>query len=211
MTKTVSIIGSKSANITSIRNAFSYIGVDSIVTANQETIANSTHIILPGVGAFDACVDDLNNLSLIPALKYAVLKKSTPILGICVGMQVLFEGSKEGLSNGLGLLKGKCTSLKPNFDEMHKVPHTGFAEVHFSKNSRLNKGLRTREYFYFNHSYCVLEIRETAIVDWVRHTENFVASFQWRNIFGIQFHPEKSQLAGLKVLSNFIHDNGTVP
>ena len=111
MTKTVSIIGSKSANITSIRNAFSYLGIDSIVTTNQETIANSTHIILPGVGAFDACVNDLNNLSLVPALKYSVVEKSTPILGICVGMQVLFEGSKEGSRNGLGLLKGKCTIL----------------------------------------------------------------------------------------------------
>ena len=210
MTKTVSIIGSKSANITSIRNAFSYLGIDSIVTTSEEIIANSTHIILPGVGAFDACIDDLNNLSLVPALKNAVLEKSTPILGICVGMQVLFEGSKEGSRNGLGLLKGKCTSLKPNFDQMYKVPHTGFAEVHFSKNSRLNKGLRPKEYFYFNHSYGVLKIQETKIVDWVRHTENFVASFQWRNIFGIQFHPEKSQLAGLKVLSNFVNDDSKI-
>ena len=210
MTKTVTIIGSKSANITSIRNAFSYLGISSTVTTSQDAIANSTHIVLPGVGAFDTCVDDLNNFSLVSGLKYAVLEKSIPILGICVGMQVLFDGSSEGSRNGLGLLRGNCTSLKPNYDEMYKVPHTGFAEVHFSKNSRLNKGLRQKEYFYFNHSFGVLEVQETAIVDWVQHTENFVASFQWRNIFGIQFHPEKSQLAGLKILSNFIHDNGIV-
>lgn len=211
MTKTVTIIGTKSANIASIKNAFSQLGIETVVTTNQETIISSKHIVLPGVGAFDTCVGNLNNLSLIQPLKCAVIERSIPTLGICVGMQVLFEGSEEGSLNGLGLLKGSCTSLKPDLDTMHRVPHTGFAEVNFSEKSRLNKGLRKKEYFYFNHSYGVSKIHESPIIDWVQHAENFVASFQWRNIYGIQFHPEKSQLAGLKVLSNFVYNNGISP
>ena len=204
MTYNITIIDTKSANLVSVKNAFEYIGYDVNLSNDPEVIRNSSHLVLPGVGAFDACIEAIDHAGLRDIITTLAIKENMPILGICVGMQVLFEGSEEGTAEGLGFLKGKCNALKPNINAMHKVPHNGFAEVKFAPDTARMHGLRETEAFYFNHSYGITGIDESAKVDWAQHTESIVASFQLKNIFGIQFHPEKSQLTGLKVLSNFV-------
>lgn len=206
MTPNITIIDTKSANLVSVKNAFEYIGFNVAISKDADIISNSSHLVLPGVGSFDACIKAIDEANLRQCIKGLAVNEKKPIMGICVGMQAMFEGSKEGSASGLGLLQGQCVSLKPNINQMHKVPHNGFADVHFSKDSKLNNGLRDVEAFYFNHSYGILNIDEPAEIDWVEHTQDIVASFQWKNIFGIQFHPEKSQRTGLKILYNFIHE-----
>jgi glutamine amidotransferase len=208
VTHNITIIDTKSANLVSVKNAFEYIGHTVTVSKDPEIILKSSHLVLPGVGAFDACLEAIDGAGLRDTIITLAINEYMPILGICVGMQVLFEGSEEGTSKGLGLLKGKCVALQPNLIASHKVPHNGFAEVKFSPSTVLKKGLRETEAFYFNHSYGISYIHESAEVDLVQHTQSIVASFQLNNIFGIQFHPEKSQRIGLKVLSNFVRFSG---
>jgi imidazole glycerol-phosphate synthase subunit HisH len=207
MNPKIKIINTRAANLVSVKNAFNYIGFDVDVTTDPEALNDSTHLVLPGVGSFDSCLDAIDAANLRETIKTLVLKKKTPIIGICVGMQALFESSEEGSSLGLGFLKGRCVSLKPAINGMYKVPHNGFTNVRFSPKSCLNLGLQDSEAFYFNHSYGILELGKPAVVDWTKHTQNIVASFQWQQIFGVQFHPEKSQRTGLKVLSNFINNS----
>lgn len=209
VTAKITIINTKAANLVSVKNAFKYIGFDVAVTADHQVLNSSSHLVLPGVGSFDSCLAAIDEAGLRSIIRTLVINKGVPIIGICVGMQALFEGSEEGSSLGLGILKGQCVSLKPTIDGLHKVPHNGFANVQFSQNGHLSQGLRSSEAFYFNHSYGILDLKEPAIVDWANHTQKIVASFQWQKIFGVQFHPEKSQLTGLKVLSNFINSSLT--
>ncbi|CAI8418480.1 MAG: Imidazole glycerol phosphate synthase subunit HisH [SAR116 cluster bacterium MED-G04] len=204
MTDTTTIIDTRSANIVSVWNALSSIGIDAVITNDHAEIANSARIILPGVGAFDTCVQALEDADLAGLISDCVLGRGIPLLGICVGMQVLFEGSEEGSGNGLGFLPGHCKRLRPDPVAMKKVPHNGFAEVRIADTNPLKAGLRDKEYFYFNHSYGIFDATDGMKPDWVSHTDEVIASFQYNTIFGMQYHPEKSQLAGLKVLSNFV-------
>jgi len=207
VTLNIIIIDSQSANISSVKNALHFLGFEAKVSRDRGEIEQSSHVILPGVGSFDTCVRALDDANLRDVIIEKACQKKTPFLGICVGMQVLFNKSYEGSLPGLGIIEGSCVQLEIGQGGEFKVPHNGFGEVIFSKASILNDGLRTKEYFYFNHSYAVHNIKETKIIDFAKHSRSFVASFQHENIFGVQFHPEKSQKAGLKLLSNFINFN----
>lgn len=207
MTRKIIIIDSQSANISSVKNALHFLGFEAKVSKDCREIEQSSHMILPGVGTFDTCIKALDDANLRNVIIEKIGRKKTPFLGICVGMQVLFDKSDEGSLLGLGIINGSCVELKIGQGRVFKVPHNGFAEVIFSEASILNHGLRTKEYFYFNHSYAVHSIKETKIIDLANHSSSFVASFQYRNIFGVQFHPEKSQKAGLKLLTNFLNFN----
>ena len=207
VTLNITIIDTQSANISSLRNALSVLGFDTNVSKDPGEIEKSSHIILPGVGAFDTCVRAVDDANLRNVILEQTIEQKTPFLGICVGMQLLFEGSEEGRSPGLGIIEGNCVGLETDSNKKFKVPHNGFAEVSFSAKTILNQGLRAKEYFYFNHSYAAQNIKKTDAVDYSNHSKKFVSSFQYGNIFGVQFHPEKSQKAGLKLLSNFINLN----
>lgn len=190
-------------NIKSIYSAFKYLGVDDIMISNQShDILSADKLILPGVGSFKKAIKNIKALYIDEYLEEAIQVKKKPILGICLGMQLMGESSNEGdFTTGLGFIPGKVTLL--NIGNILKVPHVGFDQVEFSASSRLSKGLPNLSDFYFIHSYkmnCDEDINQ-ALCD---YGGSFIASYEKDNIAGVQFHPELSQKNGLKLLQNFM-------
>ena len=170
-----------------------------VITSDQEVIKTSDKLVFPGVGAIKDCMDAFSN-----DLKETVLEevKKKPTLAICVGMQMLLESSEEnGGVEGLGLLNGKVCKIQPNKDI--KVPHMGWNQVTYLKEHFLLENITDSSYFYFVHSYCCLSSKD-ALTETI-HGEKFVSSFAKDNIFAVQFHPEKSQSAGLQLYKNFLN------
>ena len=170
-----------------------------VITSDQEVIKTSDKLVFPGVGAIKDCMEAFSN-----DLKETVLEevKKKPTLAICVGMQMLLESSEEnGGVEGLGLLNGKVCKIQPNKDI--KVPHMGWNQVNYLKEHFLLRDIKDSSYFYFVHSYCCLSSKD-ALTETI-HGEKFVSSFAKDNIFAVQFHPEKSQSAGLQLYKNFLN------
>ena len=170
-----------------------------VITSDQEVIKTSDKLVFPGVGAIKDCMEAFSN-----DLKETVLEevKKKPTLAICVGMQMLLESSEEnGGVEGLGLLNGKVCKIQPNKDI--KVPHMGWNQVNYLKEHFLLENITDSSYFYFVHSYCCLSSKD-ALTETI-HGEKFVSSFAKDNIFAVQFHPEKSQSAGLQLYKNFLN------
>lgn len=170
-----------------------------VITSDQSVIKTSDKLVFPGVGAIKDCMDAFSN-----DLKETVLEevKKKPTLAICVGMQMLLESSEEnGGVEGLGLLNGKVCKIQPNKDI--KVPHMGWNQVNYLKEHFLLENITDSSYFYFVHSYCCLSSKD-ALTETI-HGEKFVSSFAKDNIFAVQFHPEKSQSAGLQLYKNFLN------
>lgn len=184
-------------NLRSVQKAFNKLGYDAIITGDKAVIGSASHVVLPGVGAFADAIN-LLRISGLDKIIIAEAKKGKPILGICLGMQLLFESSSEsGFHEGLGLIKGKITRF--NIDL--KVPQVGWNSVKVAKPSKILKNV-DGEYFYFVHSFCAAEINEDTcgITD---YSVEFTSAVEKNNIFGVQFHPEKSGESGLKILKNF--------
>mgnify|MGYP000008006716 FL=1 len=170
-----------------------------VITSDQSVIKTSDKLVFPGVGAIKDCMEAFSN-----DLKETVLEevKKKPTLAICVGMQMLLESSEEnGGVEGLGLLNGKVCKIQPNKDI--KVPHMGWNQVNYLKEHFLLENITDSSYFYFVHSYCCLSSKD-ALTETI-HGEKFVSSFAKDNIFAVQFHPEKSQSAGLQLYKNFLN------
>lgn len=200
----LAIIDYKMGNIYSIQSALSYLGVDSILTDSEDDILNADFIVLPGVGSFKKAMNYLNTSGLTNVLKIAALEKKIPFLGICLGMQLLGKSSPEdGLSTGLGLVDGVVERFIYS-DNNIKIPHVGFATVDLDTESNLFKGLGKSSDFYFTHSYRMQSENAGQIIGECEHGEKFVAAIHKENIYGTQFHPEKSQSNGLIVLKNFL-------
>lgn len=200
----IAIIDYGMGNLRSIEKALSACGVDFFVSNEKERLKSASHIILPGVGFFKEGMNNLRELGLIEFLREEVLEKKKPILGICLGMQLLFETSEEGgLVEGLGFIKGNVKRF--SFKTNHlKVPHVGWNAVFgedFSK-IKIFKDIKENSNFYFVHSYHAVP-EEEVIFSFTDHGYNFVSAIQKDNIYGTQFHPEKSQENGLKILKNF--------
>ena len=191
-------------NMRSLTAALEFLGVQYVVTADSNQLAASTHIILPGVGAFDAAVSQLRTLGLEDVLRSFVQKENRPILGVCLGMQMLFAGSEEGSLPGLGFVDGKATKLEASHTKSTKVPHVGFSTVHGYSDEGLFRGLGPTADFYFTHSYAIPGMHGVANIAECQHTSPFVAGFQVGLLCGVQFHPEKSQATGLALLRNFL-------
>lgn len=191
-------------NIRSLASALTYLGVKHAITAKPGALETATHIILPGVGAFDAAMQMISQLSLAEAIRRYAFEKKLPLLGICLGMQLLFEGSEEGVLPGLALMPGRFAKLTANPQSHQKVPHVGFARVHGYREVGLFKGLGAQAHFYFTHSYALPRLDGGSNVAVCDHAQPFVSAFQKGNICGVQFHPEKSQSSGLRLVSNFI-------
>jgi imidazole glycerol-phosphate synthase subunit HisH len=199
----VGIINYGMGNIQSIQNILLYLGIKSEVISRPEKIEKKTHIILPGVGSFKSAMRNLEKMKLVNPIKDYASKKNKKLLGICLGMQLLGKSSEESKTiKGLGLvdLKFKLFTNQKSI----KIPHIGFNEI-FIKKDKYNffLDIKNNSDFYFNHSYRVAryEKLETEIV--CNYGGKFLAAFQKKNIFGTQFHPEKSQSNGLKLLINF--------
>ncbi len=192
------------SNIRSLTSALTYLGVSHVVTANPAAIESATHVILPGVGAFDIAMQMVAKLSLLEPLQRYAVEKKLPLLGVCLGMQLLFEGSEEGCLPGLALMPGRFLRLTSNPHSHQKVPHVGFSSVYGYQETGLFKGLGQKSDFYFTHSYALPTLDQDCNIAICDHTQPFVAAFQNENICGVQFHPEKSQSTGLRLISNFL-------
>ena len=190
-------------NIRSIVNALEYLGIPSYVTSSPKEILQSEKLILPGVGSYFAAMQNLQKMNLIESLNEVALIKKRPVLGICLGMQLLAEsGIEDGEVKGLGWIPGHIKRFKFE-NPSHRIPHTGFNSVQFgSKNSQLYTSLENNSDFYFVHSYH-MECDSEYVSGFTEYHGRFVASVEKNNIYGTQFHPEKSQSNGLMMLRNF--------
>jgi len=204
----ITIVDYGMGNLGSIENMLKKIGVETIITSDKEHIQNATKIILPGVGSFDKAMTNLEELSLIEIIKNKVLESKTPILGICLGMQLLTKGSEEGELNGLGLIDAYSKKFDFSLLECSSpIPHMGWNHVHLKKESKLLKNnIEKQNRFYFVHSYAVSCNNKEDILTTTHYEYEFVSSFEKNNIIGCQFHPEKSHKFGMKLLKNFVEN-----
>lgn len=195
----ISIVDFGMGNISSVLNAFQYWKQDVKVICTPQEIEASTKLVLPGVGSFREAMESLKKRDLIDALNAAVLIEKIPILGICLGMQIMAcEGEEDGGSEGLGWVEGKVVSLKqPNMPTTLSIPHVGFNSV-----SNLDNTVQ-RDY-YFCHSYKLISNSSDFQFEFCEYGQKFIAALKNRNIWATQFHPEKSQSNGLLLLKNFI-------
>ena len=188
-------------NLKSIYNMFKKIGIDAIITSDIETIKQANKYVLSGVGAFDHGIISLKGASFFNVLEEEVLVKKKPILGICLGMQLLTNSSEEGLEKGLGWIDAETKKFNLKNKSL-VVPHMGWNIVNPSKVSNLFKNLEKGR-FYFVHSYHVVCQNDENILATANYGETFTCSIYRDNIFGVQFHPEKSHKFGMQLLKNF--------
>jgi imidazole glycerol-phosphate synthase subunit HisH len=202
----IAVVDYGSGNIHSIGSALYMVGADVVVTKKPEDLQAASHIVLPGVGAFGVCAANLRASGVEECLAEEVLEKGKPFYGICVGMQVLArEGHEFGVHKGLGWLNGIVKRFEVDQRE-HKIPHVGWNEVLLEKETPLFNGIIPKDKtFYFTHSYHFVADDADLIAANCEYGETFPAALQRDNIFATQFHPEKSQENGLKVLENFLN------
>ena len=200
----VGIINYGLGNISAFKYAFKKLNCEVNVISNPDDINLCSHLILPGVGAFDYAIELLKSSMMLEVINKNVLSDKKPILGVCVGMQIFFEKSEEGNKSGLGWIKGNVKKLKSSTKNTIKLPHMGWNSLeNINKKNKLCLNLEHDE-FYFLHSYhCVPEDKNLIISNTV-YGESFCSSIQFENIIGCQFHPEKSHDAGLGIFSNFL-------
>lgn len=197
----IAIIDYDAGNIKSVEKAIQFLGGEVIVTRDAEEILKATHVILPGVGSFGDAIRKLEEYNLIPVIRQVVANK-TPFLGICLGLQLLFESSDESPGvDGLGLLKGKIKRI-PDGNNL-KIPHIGWNVLTYPIKGRLYHGIEENSYVYFVHSY-YLKAEEEIVTAATEYGTYIHASVEKDNIFACQFHPEKSSDVGLKILKNFL-------
>lgn len=190
-------------NVGSVSNALEALGYPAVLSDKAEDFSRATHIILPGVGAFDDCMRALSRRGLVPLLSREVREKKKPYLGICLGMQILSERSEEGgREQGLGWISGTVRRFRVD-ERRVRVPHVGWNDVAVLKESPLFTGI-TKPIFYFVHSYHLAPRDTAAVAGTTDYGETFVSAVAEGNMFGVQFHPEKSQRAGLDLLASFL-------
>ena len=189
-------------NLSSIANMLKKIGITAKISSDKNEIINSNKIILPGVGNFEHCMQMFNNSGLRPIIEQKALHDKIPLLGICVGHQMLFESSEEGNVAGLGWIPGKVVKFTPDFlPENYKIPHMGWADIQITNQNNLFNDIEEPRY-YFVHSYHVV-CDPVYTIATSNYGYEFNAAVQYHNIFGVQFHPEKSHSFGMKLFKNF--------
>jgi len=197
----LAIIDYDAGNIKSVEKALKLLGQDVVVTRDPEIILNADKVILPGVGAFGDAMGKLHDYGLVDVI-YKVVEKNTPFLGICLGLQLMFESSEETPGvEGLGILKGKIVKIPDN--GALKIPHMGWNSLHFQNEGRLFANLPQDSYVYFVHSYYLQAEDETIVKATTDYSTCIHASVEKNNVFACQFHPEKSSDVGLTILKNF--------
>lgn len=204
MAKHIIIVDYGMGNLTSVSNALKFLGYISEITNDKARILAADAVILPGVGAFAQAMENLNRLKLIPILNKLVKEQETPFLGICLGMQLIAESSTEmGFHEGLGWIRARVEEISTM--ENLPVPHVGWNNVHVSNYSPLFDNLPTESHYYFDHSFHMICTAQKDVVAVCRYGMDLVAAVRHGNIFATQFHPEKSQVMGLKLLRNFLN------
>jgi glutamine amidotransferase len=193
-------------NIASILNMLKKIGAPARLTSDPAVVKDSSKLILPGIGSFDYCMQQLKKASFYDIMHEKVLGENTPLLGVCVGCQMLMERSEEGNEPGLGWIKGSVKKFNSSrLPSDHKVPHMGWTDVNPRNNNFLYEGI-SEPRFYFVHSYHLDCDDDTNITATADYGYEFPASVSSKNIMGVQFHPEKSHTYGMKLYSNFVNN-----
>lgn len=196
----VGVIDYKAGNAPSVLNALQRLGVSASLVSSDEDISKAAGLILPGVGSALATMDSLREMGCLRVLEQKVLKEGAPFLGICIGLQVLFEHSEEGDTECLGWIPGR---VKRFSDEKVRVPQIGWNEVKFTKDHAILAGLNKSEFFYFVNSYYVVPEDENVVLAKTEYDVDFCSMIAHKNIFAAQFHLEKSGAVGLRLLKNF--------
>jgi glutamine amidotransferase len=205
----VTIVDYNSGNISSVINSFKEVAKDKVnieVTADLNKIKSSDKVVLPGQGSFKSCVDALNNIGgLVDTLNEFAINNKKPLLGICVGLQMFADiGYEETKTKGLGWVSGKVSKID-NQNGKYKLPHIGWNQINIFKDSKIFKGIENNSHMYFVHSYEFVPKNKDVISATTDYSSNIVCSIEKENIFGTQFHPEKSDKIGLQIINNFIN------
>ena len=205
----VTIVDYQSGNISSVINSFKQVAKDKVkleLTSDLDKIKSSDKLILPGQGSFKSCVNSLNNISgLVDVLRDFAIKNKKPLLGICVGLQMFGDvGYEESETKGLGWIPGKVTKID-NKNGKFKLPHIGWNEIEIVKESKILKNIKNQSHMYFVHSYEFIPQDKSVISATTDYSSKIVCSIEKDNLFGTQFHPEKSDKTGLKIIENFIN------
>ena len=202
----VSIVNIGVGNVNSLENAINFLGVDYNLINSKSDLESTSHLILPGVGSFDSLISALEKYDLKLAIK-DYIDEGKSFLGICVGMQVLMNGSEEGKLSGLQVFDGYVERLKFKNGKNYFVPNVGFSKIFDFEQNLFFRGLNDASNFYFTHSYGIREIKNKNNLKYnkaySKHNTNFISAINYKKICGVQFHPEKSQSVGLKILRNF--------
>lgn len=191
-------------NLFSVQKKLDRMNVKTIVSSSVSDIEQADKIILPGVGHFEKAMTNLKQMNLVEILNHRVLEQKTPILGICLGMQLMCNESEEGNHEGLKWIDAKVKRFEISDTLRYKIPHTGWNQIETMKESPLMNGLLNGCEFYFVHSYHVVCNNPSDILNMTNYEINFSSAFQKENIFGVQYHPEKSHDSGTKLMENFV-------
>ena len=204
----VTIVDYKSGNISSVINSFKEVAENKVkieVTSDVSKIKSTDKVVLPGQGSFKSCVDALQSIKgLVDCLNDFVMNKKKPLLGICVGLQMFADvGYEESETKGLGWIPGKVTKIN-NRDGKYKLPHIGWNEINIVKDSKIFKNIKDKSHMYFVHSYEFVPNNQNSISATTEYSSKHVCAIEKENIFGTQFHPEKSDKLGLQIIDNFM-------
>ena len=205
----VSIVNYNSGNISSVINSFKEVATDKVnieVTSNLKKIKLSDKVVLPGQGSFKSCIEALNSVNgLVETLNEFAINNKKPLLGICVGLQMFADiGYEETETKGLSWISGKVSKID-NKNNKYKLPHIGWNQIKIIKNSKIFKNIENNSHMYFVHSYEFIPEDKSVISATTDYSSNIVCCIEKENIFGTQFHPEKSDRIGLKMIENFIN------
>jgi glutamine amidotransferase len=198
------IVDYGTGNLNSVKRSLDRMRVSSIISSDPKDIISAEKIILPGVGHFVKAMSNLKELHLLDTLHEAVLVKQKPILGICLGMELMTKESEEGNAKGLGWLDAKVMRFNVSDKMKYKVPHTGWNRINVKKKSLLMNNISDLSEFYFVHSYHLKINNQTDLLNETQYSYLFPSAIEMGNIFGVQYHPEKSHDAGAQLLKNFI-------
>lgn len=201
--KNLVIIDYGHGNANSIKNALEFIGINTVYSNHEDDILNADWLIFPGVGHFKPAMESLHEKNLIDAIDYKIIKKQTPVLGICLGFQIMASFSEEGYCNGLNWIDTNVRKINPTNTKKFKVPHIGWRTLNDNSSDLLIGINNIKDPFYFCHKYYV-ELSTASNEVSFTYDKEYVGIYHKDNIFGVQFHPEKSHTQGIKLLKNFL-------
>ena len=206
----IAIVDYCKGNLRSVQRGLELAGSAAVITADPDEIARAEAIVLPGVGSFHDASAYMVDSGQMAALRDSI-RAGVPFLGICLGLQLLFErgaeGAPEGWDEGIGILAGEAVHMERTREDGSrvKIPHVGWNDVFYTRESALFAGVPDGSYFYFTHSFIAKPCDDDDMIGRTEHARRFASAVQKDNVFGVQFHPEKSSARGLKVLENFVH------
>jgi glutamine amidotransferase len=200
----IAVINYSMGNINSIYKKIKMFDHEPILTSNYKDLFLCDKIILPGVGHFGEAMTQLKKLDIISALNEVVIERKKPVLGICLGMQLMADYSEEGNEQGLGWIPGNVLKMKAKDSSIYKIPHIGWNQLAIQKESKLTREIKEEDEFYFVHGYHYNCNDQKDVLAYTDYEQKIVSAIEKNNIFGVQFHPEKSHQTGMQLLKNFL-------